>query len=39
VSFAWREGAYEEQPVLRRGDRLGCPLFPGVEADVTGAAA
>jgi Uma2 family endonuclease len=32
--FAWREGAYEEQPVLRRGDRLGCPLFPGVEADV-----
>jgi Uma2 family endonuclease len=32
--FAWREGAYEEQPVLRRGNRLGCPLFPKIEVDV-----
>ncbi len=32
--FAWREGAYEEQTTLRRGDQLSCPLFPDVEAPV-----
>jgi Uma2 family endonuclease len=31
--FAWREGAYEELPILRHGDRLSCPLFPAVEVD------
>jgi Uma2 family endonuclease len=32
--FAWREGVYEEQPVLRPGNRRACPLFTRVEVDV-----
>jgi Uma2 family endonuclease len=31
--FMWRDGAYEEQEVLRGEGRLRSPLFPGVEAD------
>ena len=32
--FELKDGAYGEPHTLRTGDRLGCPLFPGIELDV-----
>jgi len=33
-TFSLENSAYAEGTVLKAGDRLGCPLFPGVELDV-----
>jgi Uma2 family endonuclease len=32
--YEWRDGGYGEPVVLRPGDTLGCPLFPGISRDV-----
>ncbi len=32
--FTLREGSYVEEPILRAGQELACPLFPGITTDV-----
>jgi Uma2 family endonuclease len=34
TQYAWHDGRFGEPVVLRPGDTLGCPLFPGITCNV-----
>jgi hypothetical protein len=34
IQYTWGNGCYGKPVVLRAGDTLSCPLFPGITRDV-----